>query len=483
MPPAYSMLDIRAALDPIPDWQPQTLLDVARRLRWEHHVPSNRDEPQRPVSFRHIAERIAGPRTERLRFLSYNTYVLPGFSPPIGRWIDDTIGWDALSWFGIPAGGGALLAYLGIVSIPGLVAGEILKELGWTPSKVLKDVANIDLDALVHIGAKPTRKQRADVIGRHLIGVNVYDVCCLCEVFDEEVRKRILGTLDASWDHCVGPDESGAWKVLGSGLMFLARRWPIVRHEQLKFSNVGDHKRDSDAWANKGILLNVLKMGAGELEIYQTHTFYGGGLEIVSDPSPEEQRAVRRAVIRAELDEIINFYNNHHNPRNVAVITGDFNLNGVDVNGEYADLARAFQKINVRDAWTYSGQGHRNDAGYTCRYTDGPEDENEKNFDNEIGGKRKLLEQDASTQASKMLTTYCEDDAVPENYQSMSPRTGAGRMDYVFIENPTAEHSYRLDVSRILRRPFPWETHDGDQHELFLSDHMGLDCTFFITPR
>lgn len=480
MPASYSMFDIQAALDPIPGWGPQTLLGVARRLRWENHVPSLPDEPQRPVSFRHIAERIVGHRTERLRFLSYNTYVLPGFSPPIGRWIDDTIGWDALSWFGIPAGGGALLAYLGVASIPGLLAGEILKRLGWTPSKVLKDVANIDLNALVHIGAKPTRKQRADVIGRHLIGANVYDVCCLCEVFDEEVRKRILGTLEGSWDHRVGPDESGAWKVLGSGLMFLSRRWPIVRQEQLKFSNFGERKRDSDAWANKGILLNILKMGAGELEIYQTHTFYGGGLKIVPDPSPEE----RRAVIRAELDEIVGFYNYHHNRKNVAVITGDFNLNGVKVNEDYADIARAFQAINVRDAWrSYIGQRHRNDAGYTCRYTDGPEDENEKTFDNEIGGETKLLTQDPSTQASRMLTTYCADDIPPINYVPMSPRTGAGRMDYIFIENPTADHDYRLEVSRILRRPFPWDTQDGDQKEFYLSDHMGLDCTFFVTPR
>ena len=270
----YSLKTIQAALDPVTEWRPKTILDTARRLHWERHLPTTLDEPLRPISLRHIAGRIGGPQTERLRFLSYNTYLLTGFSPPIGRWIDDTIGWDALSWFGIPYGG-ALLAILGIVPIPGLALGAVLKAAGLTPSKVIKQVTNIDLNDLGRIGGKPTLNQRADVIGRHLVGSNVYDVCCLSEVFAEDTHKRILSSLDNTWDHRMGPDASGAWTIIGSGLLFLARKWPIVRQASIVYAERGNKQRDSDAWANKGILLNVLRLATGDLEIFQTHTFYG----------------------------------------------------------------------------------------------------------------------------------------------------------------------------------------------------------------
>lgn len=467
----YSLKTIQAALDPVTEWRPKTILDTARRLHWERHLPTTLDEPLRPISLRHIAGRIGGPQTERLRFLSYNTYLLTGFSPPIGRWIDDTIGWDALSWFGIPYGG-ALLAILGIVPIPGLALGAVLKAAGLTPSKVIKQVTNIDLNDLGRIGGKPTLNQRADVIGRHLVGSNVYDVCCLSEVFAEDTHKRILSSLDNTWDHRMGPDASGAWTIIGSGLLFLARKWPIVRQASIVYAERGNKQRDSDAWANKGILLNVLRLAAGDLEIFQTHTFYGGGLPNLSGPSSQE----RRAVTQKELDELVAFYHLHHNVKNVAIITGDFNLNGADVTGDYSHIERTFAKINMRDAWMYPGQLHRNDGGYTCRYTDGSDSENEKDFSN-VGAV--LAEQDP---ALSMLTTYCKDDVPGKGYAPPPTREGTGRMDYIFVENPTPEHAYHLDVSRILRRSFPQKTDDGGEQELFLSDHMGLDCTLFLSP-
>jgi len=166
MPAAYSLRKLISALDPIAEWQPQGLRDLARRIRWldgvqgagplsyrmlqrtvggnglrqSLHAIDAADPPRslrqayqrlefplgngitrlplRAVSMRQAARRIHGPRVAELRFLSYNTYLLPGLQIPFGRWIDDTVGWDALSWFGIPLGG-ALLGFFGLANIPG----------------------------------------------------------------------------------------------------------------------------------------------------------------------------------------------------------------------------------------------------------------------------------------------------------------------------------------------------------------------------
>jgi hypothetical protein len=63
---------------------------------------------------------------------------------------------------------------------------------------------------------------------------------------------------------------------------------------------------------------------------------------------------------------------------------------------------------------------------------------------------------------------------------------GVGRFDYIFVENPTAEHRYYLEVSRLLRRPFPLFL-DNSNHDIkgekYLSDHLALEVTLFCSPR
>ena len=50
-----------------------------------------------------------------------------------------------------------------------------------------------------------------------------------------------------------------------------------------------------------------------------------------------------------------------------------------------------------------------------------------------------LAEQDP---ALSMLTTYCKDDVPGKGYAPPPTREGTGRMDYIFVENPTPEHAY-----------------------------------------
>lgn len=533
MPQDYKLKEIVAALDPITDWQPKGMRELAKRVRWEQGwqgagplsyrslkrtvggdslrqtlraIDSNNPPrslrqayerlgfpvgggvtrlPDGPISLRKIARRIKASDTVPLRFLSYNTYLLPGFQIPLGRWVDDTVGWDALSWFGIPFGG-ALLVTLGLASIPGVALATILEAAGFTPSKVIKAVTGIDLNSIASFGAKPALEERSQLLGPTL---GVYDVCCLCEVFTQDSRQEIIARLEqtsggAPFAFTVGPDESGAWTLLGSGLLFLARRnRPIVKTEQIIFANRGSRLKDADAWANKGVLLNVIDLGFGQLEVFQTHFYYGYGIKDnvpiplpgVSDPTDEE----RMNVWRAELAELANFYREHHQRQNVALITGDFNMSGANVR-EYAEMRHVMDSLNMRDLWAWDVYDHNPSEGHTCRYTDGPESGWHREFSGDLdgavwGGVCKPLEQPARLDQWRQ---YCDDRV----FHGAPPPRSVGRYDYIFVENPTTSHRYHLEASRILRRPFPLGDRVIDE-ERYFSDHLALEMTLYCSPR
>jgi hypothetical protein len=422
----------------------------------------------RAPSVREAARRVVGPEVVPIRLLSYNTYLLPGIQLPIDRWLDDAIGWDALGWFGIPFGG-ALLALLGVQSLPGLAIGTLLDLAGWKPSKVIRKLTDLDLGG-IRIAAKPALDARTAELGAALAD---YDVCCLCEVWKDEAAERILGDVRAArgdaWQAVAGPGADGALIVHGSGLRFLTRGFPVVRTERLVFGSRGERRHDSDAWTNKGAMLNVIDTGAGELELFQTHLYYGGGFADapgllaaplgIHDPTDAE----REAIWRAQLGELARFYRAHHRPSNVAIVTGDFNLSGADIR-QYALVRRTMDELNLRDLWAWDVFDHAPADGYTCRYTDG--EEMERDFAAVCG----------RPGAADGMGTYCNDDQ-----PARRPRKGIGRFDFIFIENPTPAHRLHVEVSCPRRRPFRRiAPSDG---ELFLSDHLGLDTTLFVSVR
>ena len=523
MPQDYRLKQITAALDPIPDWQPKGMRKLAKRVRWEQgwqgagplsyrslkrtvggdslrqtlHAIDNNDPPRSlrqayqrlgfpvggsvtrlpngPISLRKIAKRIKAPDTVPLRFLSYNTYLLPGFQIPLGHWIDDTVGWNALSWFGIPFGG-ALLVSLGLASIPGVALATILEAAGFTPSKVIEAVfpGGIDLNSIASFAAKPALEERTRLLGPAL---GLYDVCCLCEVYTQTTRQEILVRLEqtsvgAPFVSTAGPDESGTWTLLGSGLFFLAKsNRPIVKTERIIFTNRGSRVKDSDAWANKGVLLNIIDLGFGQLELFQTHFYYGGGIKDhvplpgVSNPSEEE----RMNVWRAEIAELANFYREHHQPQNVALITGDFNMSGANVR-EYAEMRRVMDSLNMRDLWAWDVYDHNPSEGHTCRFTDGDESQWQKEFSDVCAP----LEQAGLLRPWRQ---YCNDSVLHDK----PPPSGVGRYDYIFVESPAVSHRYHLEASRILQRPFPLG--NEIEKEQYLSDHLALELTLYCSPR
>lgn len=424
--------------------------------------------PRRALSLRDATSRVNGPGTVPVRLLSYNTYLLPGIQLPIDRWIDDAIGWDALAWFDIPFGG-ALLTLLGVQSVPGLAIGAILEFAGWKPSAVIRKVTRLDLGGL-RIKPKPALDARTEELGPALVE---YDVCCLCEVWTGEAAEHILRGIRAArgeeWQGVAGPGAEGPLIVHGSGLYFLTRRFPVVRTEQLVFEHRGDRRHDADAWANKGVLLSAIDTGVGELELFQTHLYYGGGFAdapgMLTVPlgirSPTDGERI--AVWRAQLDELARFYRAHHRPSNVAIVTGDFNLNGADIR-QYALLRRVMDALNLRDLWAWDVFRHPAAAGYTCRYTDG--EPMERDFSAACG---------RAGQAAG-AGTFCDDD-----HTTSGPRGGVGRFDFLFVENPTPDHRYHAELARPRRRPFR-RARESDS-EAFLSDHLGLDTTLYVSAR
>ena len=64
-----------------------------------------------------------------------------------------------------------------------------------------------------------------------------------------------------------------------------------------------------------------------------------------------------------------------------------------------------------------------------------------------------------------------------------------GRIDYIFVERPRAEHSFNLDLARVRRRTFgrsdvrvAAQPEENDR-EYYLSDHLGLDTVLIASAR
>jgi hypothetical protein len=423
--------------------------------------------PRRDLSLREVVARVVGRRTVRVRFLSYNTYLLPGAPIPVGQWIDDAIGWDALAWFGIPWGG-ALLVALGLSNPANLAIGVLLKALGFKPSKVVKTLTSIDLNA-IHIKGKPARDLRTGYAG--MVAAS-YDACCLSEVYLDETRARIIDTLRNHFgqtaNSATGPDGSGSWVGLGSGLFFISKPHTIVKEERHVFAERGSRLRDADAWSNKGLLLSVVDLGFGKVEFFQTHFFYGGGFDWTSGPSEGD----RWKVWRSTLKELAAFVQRHHDPRNVAIVTGDFNINGANIR-HYAAMRQTMDALNLRDAWAWDVFANPPADGYTCRPTDGAESTWKRDFDDVCSRK--------SDGTDTLQGQYC-DDMVRTRARS----SATGRFDYVFIERPSPTHTIVVEIGRPRRRPFEMTNQPvlpaHFESERFVSDHIGLGVPLYCTP-
>ena len=418
-----------------------------QRLVRVHRWPGG--EPRRPLSLRAVLSRHWNTQKVTQTFLFYNTFLLPNVELPIIDYIVERM----------------------IPDIPGFP--DPIDVLEKEVREVLETV--LPSPKIIPI-SKPALRPRAREIGEAIHGA--YDIAALCETFDASERKLIL----QAWPReqqpslAAGPTSSGSWVVLGSGLVTISTQREI-RSQQHTFDERGQRLRDTDAWANKGVLLSVIDLGVGKsrLEVYSTHLLSGDDFEIDltvdlprigtvgigGTPSREEKLRIQLK----QVDEVKDFVTRTHQPENVAIIVGDFNIDAHDqalytIGGvartPYDHLVSRMQALNMYDLWAARSRDKAD--GATFGYTSNIKDQ-----------KRTICAVDSRDEG------YCDDLTAPEQ--------SGTRIDYIFVQEQRPEHGLMLDFTRPRRVSFERPPNaEGYDKIGFMSDHVGLAVTLIATP-
>ncbi len=431
--------DIARLMDPAePPSDPRSL---ARRHRWQG------GEPPAENPSGSLLERHNHPATRTHRFLFYNTFLVPGLQLSPGL-----------------AGVGRL----------GLALAQVGLLLGRSVAPGIRSSGDARLSPLlgrldpgangpvtIDLMAKAQYRRRAVEMGG--VVAREYDIAALCEVFTPRTREQVLAAMaqqGRTVAHAAGPPAGGGVGRVDSGLLTVAmdRSRRQVRSASRVYSRHGDPLREGDAWATKGVLLTVVDLGPGKLELYSTHLLAGNDLLATDLPvlralgpslSPEQWLDLRLS----QVDDLLHFYREEHDPRNVAMVVGDFNLSAQDPASHEA-LSERMAGAGLLDAWPYPGRQRPLPQGDT-HATGG-------------WGRSSRLEQLGPLDQGGYL-----DDALPAPQPS-------SRIDYIFVERPTEAHAFHLDLSRVRRRAFP-RRQDRPGAERFLSDHVGLETTLIAS--
>ena len=331
----------------------------------------------------------------------------------------------------------------------------------------------------LRLTAKPALHGRAKEIGQRLF--SEYDFASLYEVMQEQQRNEIL----AAWGP-TPPDHFYGGTL--SSLFTISNRFRIGRREQHTYASTGkftsvdivplagpsvDISLDSDFYAHKGVMLTEIITAFGTVEVYSTHLMFGGGFgktaevlinaatpleKHISESTPSERFDIQKH----QIDELIEFYRAQHHQENVAIICGDFNIDGADPS-HFGELKNRLAAIHMKDAWADGPFPNNLVGGQTARNDDDDTKPLERNFDNIC---------------TPLATNgeYCDDSRNPNH---PPPVDCVGRFDYIFVENPQPRHKFNLDLSRVRRRRFGWSQPSDGQS--FLSDHLGLETMLIIS--
>jgi endonuclease/exonuclease/phosphatase family metal-dependent hydrolase len=314
------------------------------------------------------------------------------------------------------------------------------------------------------ISAKPLVDQRRREIGE-MIARRPYQIAALGEVWNESERqalKDVIGGTHA-YDWARGPDSTFQ---LSSGLMtFAVDSVGIVARKGMAYESQGG---GVDQQAEKGALHTELELRPGgsperpRLDLFTTH---------LHAEEPDTRRD--------QLKELAAFIAQRRKPANPVIVAGDFNIDNRDTSpDEYARLLETMAALNLYDVWLSRGGmaggtavsedvEDNEDYALTCTFDPGTRD---------------------AACADYPAFTMGTDHPVPGR-----------RLDYVFVEEPTASHSVMIDIPRVRRLPFwrGWSslyqldsTHmysngvpdTGDGTPNFMSDHLGLEIELIVTP-
>lgn len=166
------------------------------------------------------------------------------------------------------------------------------------------------------------KEERAEGIVNMLNASN-YNIVCLQEVFDEDIRLYLKENLMAKYPYIVDKVSDHDFMNEDSGLFF-ASQFEILRH---RFREYNAKKAfTADAFTDKGIFGTCLKMVDGEDEkalfVFNTHL---QSTMAYHDTRVEQLMEARRFIHKILMSELCKTYDPLK--RN-AVLTGDFNVVG-----------------------------------------------------------------------------------------------------------------------------------------------------------
>ena len=527
-----SFREIAASVDRL--YPPYSLRSLARRFRYANVAVG--DVQAGVISLRALSVRVNGLTSDRLELLHYNTFLLrakiraatilkelmlhPLQLSECGGMSAATIVLKILDRFTSNEVCDAI--FPPIFSVCGLsvnLANDACKLAGagidlaiWLLGKIGGGVAAImdllgvsfdwvlDLlfdDIMITLKEKPEIPERAFEIGRE---VHSYGITSLVEVWEDESRGLIMQDKSYAGVLTGPPRPSSALKVLASGILVLSPEIPIEDGGTYVYWNDGVSRPtpggcdfgalvDSDKWSGKGTQLTRVNLGCGSIDLYSTHLYSGGdmpdltwlfrvaiplGFALPTQPPTDEEIATIRL---AQVKELLQFVGQTHNPENVAIIVGDFNISASSAtydNSIRSGLKNLMDDAGFDDWWNlemFKEDDVEISGGLTNRHGDGDEPVYHT-FDTNC----KVYDRDVARPNTENVDDYYCDESQPADQGA----TGE-RIDYIFVERPR-DQAFNLDVSRIRRRAFKRPgTHS--QPEYFMSDHLGLEVTLFASNR
>jgi endonuclease/exonuclease/phosphatase family metal-dependent hydrolase len=162
----------------------------------------------------------------------------------------------------------------------------------------------------------PGGEARARRIANAILGAQpAFDVLCLQEVFDEDIREILAKKLRPTFPHVVAKSDAGDLLNEDSGLFF-ATRFPILGHKFQEFAEA--EPATTDALSDKGVFGARLDVSARvpkkELLVFSTH--------LQSSAAYWEVREKQLAQIRRVIQK------SHDLRKAATILVGDFNVVG-----------------------------------------------------------------------------------------------------------------------------------------------------------
>ncbi len=340
--------------------------------------------------------------------------------------------------------------------------------------------------ALFEVAGFPTQygdiDQRQREIGR-MLRAKEYDVVGLNEVWFRRQIETLLGeTGDVVWagsppgNDDDAPDNNGLLTVL---LDNDDGPTPAYVGDDFGFYDRFGSTAGLDSLVRKGWHHTEIDLGPGNVDLFVTHLNHKW--------DDEKYRGIRLN----QVEELITAVETHSKDENVTIVGGDFNVLGNRAG--YDEVVRRLDdRLGLQDVWlTRGGQVARTSWFADHEYWRG-----------------------SSTPDWPWYCADYDEGCVCDPYvDGVDGRTDDGiridanaRLDYVFVESPTAAHDLRVDIKRVRRKLFPRTPSDvvGDgpewrrtetcgtdtvdclpgwtscDTEPYLSDHMGLELEVLV---